>query len=117
MLNLGSEHAVHRPAKRILPISAPRTDLQLRASITGAAAARESPYLNQPVKSTHRIKKVDDDILILDDDSVWKADVFTASKLMYWSPLFEKVEVEQSAFRAIITNLSRREAVKASKIS
>lgn len=77
----------------------------------------ENPHPNQAVKSTHRIKKVEDDILILDDDSVWKADLFTAAKLIYWSALFEKVEVEQSGFSALITNLSRREAIKASKIS
>jgi hypothetical protein len=52
-----------------------------------------------------------------DDDSVWKADIFTASKLMYWSPLFEKVEGEESGYSALITNLLRREAIKASKIS
>jgi len=68
------------------------------------------------MKSKHRMKKHDRDILILDDNSVWRADSFDTSKASFWTT-FDELEVEDSGFSSTITNLSRKEAIKAKKIS
>lgn len=69
------------------------------------------------MKSTHRISKIDKDIIILDDNSVYRADIMSGSKLMFWNAVIDRVEVESSGFGVSITNTNRNETIKASKIS
>jgi hypothetical protein len=69
------------------------------------------------MKSKHRISKIDKDILILDDKSVYRADILSSSKLMFWSTTMDQVEVESTGFGVKITNLKRNETIKASKVS
>ena len=69
------------------------------------------------MKSKHRISKIDKDILILDDKSVYRADIMSSSKLMFWSMTMDQVEVESTGLGVKITNLKRNETIKASKVS
>ena len=69
------------------------------------------------MKRKHRISKIDKDIIILDDNSVYRADIMSGSKLMFWSAIMDEVEVESSGLSVSITNLKRNETIKASKVS
>jgi hypothetical protein len=69
------------------------------------------------MKRTHRINKIDKDIIILDDNSVYRADIMSGSKLTFWNATLDKVDVESSGFSVTITNTNRNETIKASKIS
>jgi hypothetical protein len=68
------------------------------------------------MKSKHHMKKNDKDIIILDDNSVWRLDMFGSSKPTFWST-FDDLEIDDSGFNSSITNLKKNETVKAQKIS
>jgi hypothetical protein len=67
------------------------------------------------VKSQHRVKKHHRDILVLDDNSVWRLDAYGALKASFWAEA-DELEAEDSVFRGSNTNVKRGETVKAQKI-
>ena len=68
------------------------------------------------MKSKHRITRIEGDIITLDNNTQYKADVFGSSKLMFWSAHFDDVEVEGSGFFTKLTNLKRKETIKAEEV-
>ena len=69
------------------------------------------------MKSKHRISKIEGDIITLDNQKKYKADVFGSSKLLFWSQHFDDVEVEGSGFFTKLTNLKRKETIKAQELN
>jgi hypothetical protein len=61
------------------------------------------------------MNKHDRDILVLDDNSVWRLDAYGVLKSSFWQES-DDLEVDDSVFRGSITNLKRGETLKAQKI-
>jgi hypothetical protein len=68
------------------------------------------------MKSRHRISKVEGDTVTLDNQKKYKADVFGASKLLFWSQYFDEVEVDGSGMFTKLTNRKRKETINAQEI-
>ncbi|HEY9503627.1 MAG TPA: hypothetical protein VIR01_18460 [Pyrinomonadaceae bacterium] len=68
------------------------------------------------MKSKHQIKKHEGDVLILDDNSVWRLNLFGIRTAGFWL-LSDELEVDDSPFRSSITNVRRNETVKVRRIS
>jgi hypothetical protein len=58
------------------------------------------------------MKKHEVDALILDDNSVWRLDLFASRTASFWL-LSDELEVDDSPFHSSITNARRNETVKA----
>jgi hypothetical protein len=69
------------------------------------------------MKSKHRISKIENDTITLDNQKRYKAEPFGSSKLLFWSQYFDEVEVDGSGFSTKLTNLKRKETVKADELS
>lgn len=68
------------------------------------------------MKHKHRISKIENDIITLDNGHRFKVDPFGSMKLPFWSPIFDGVEVEGLGVIVKITNLKRNETVKAEEL-
>lgn len=68
------------------------------------------------MKHKYRISKIENDIITLDNRQRFKVDAFDSTKLTFWSPSFDSVEVEGSGAFVKITNLKRNETVKAEEL-
>ncbi len=68
------------------------------------------------MKSKHQIKKHEGDALILDDNSVWRLDLFGIRTAGFWL-LSDELEVDDSPFHSSITNVRSNETVKVRRIS
>jgi hypothetical protein len=64
------------------------------------------------VKSKRQMKKHEVDALILDDNSVWRVDLFASRTTSFWL-LSDELEVDDSPFHSSITNARSNETVKA----
>jgi hypothetical protein len=64
------------------------------------------------VKSKRQMKKHEGDALILDDNSVWRLDLFASRTTSFWL-LSDELEVDDSPFHSSITNARSNETVKA----
>ncbi len=63
------------------------------------------------------MKSYQNPILILDDQTVWKVDVFDTGKPTFWGT-FDKLVIESGSFgESKIINAARGEIVKATKMS
>jgi hypothetical protein len=85
------------------------------AKYRGTAAPPVSVYeLKEAtrVKSKRQMKKHEGDALILDENSVWRLDLF-ASRTTSFCLLSDELEVDDSPFHSSITNARSNETVKA----
>jgi hypothetical protein len=69
------------------------------------------------MKSTHSIRRIENGVVELDNGTKWRPDVMSASKVLFWSPVMDRVELEDSGIMSKMTNISKKQTIGVSKYS